>query len=57
MSRTGSRASRFVRRTEGQTMPEYAVALAVVASATAFLFPVLGSRVITIVNEVAALLH
>jgi hypothetical protein len=38
-------------------MPEYAVALAVVASATAFLFPVLGSRVIAIVNEVAALLH
>jgi Flp pilus assembly pilin Flp len=57
MSRTISRARRFVRRTNGQTMPEYAVALAVVASATAFLFPVLGSRVIAIVNEVAALLH
>ena len=57
MSRTISRARRFVRRTNGQTMPEYAVALAVVASAAAFLFPVLGSRVIAIVNEVAALLH
>ena len=57
MSRTVSRTSRFVRRTEGQTMPEYAVALAVVASASAFLFPVLGNRVIALVNEVAALLH
>jgi Flp pilus assembly pilin Flp len=57
MSRTVNRTRRFVRRTEGQTMPEYAVALAVVASASAFLFPVLGNRVITIVNEVAAFLH
>ncbi len=57
MSRTVSRASRFVRRTEGQTMSEYAVALAVVASAAAFLFPVLGSRFIALINEVAALLH
>ena len=57
MSRKVNRARRFVLGIEGQTMPEYAVALAVVASATAFLFPVLGSRVITIVNEVAALLH
>ena len=57
MSRTVDRMRRLVRRTEGQTMPEYAVALAVVASASAFLFPVLGNRVITIVNEVAALLH
>ena len=56
MSRTVSRASRFLRRTEGQTMSEYAVVLAVVASASAFLFPVLGNRVIALVNEVAALL-
>ena len=57
MSRTTSRASRFLCRTEGQTMPEYAVVLAAMTSASALLFPILGSRVITIVNEVAGLLH
>jgi len=38
-------------------MPEYAVVLAAMTSASALLFPILGSRVITIVNEVAGLLH
>ena len=57
MSRTVSRASRFLRRTEGQTMSEYAVVLVVVASASAFLFPILGGRVVALVNEVVGFLN
>ncbi|HEY5058473.1 MAG TPA: hypothetical protein VII51_05595 [Gaiellaceae bacterium] len=56
MNRIISRAKSFLRRTEGQTMAEYAVVLAVVASASALLFPVLGDRVIAVVNEVAGFL-
>lgn len=56
MNRIISRAKSFLRRTEGQTMAEYAVVLAVVASASALLFPVLGGRVIAVVNEVAGFL-
>jgi Flp pilus assembly pilin Flp len=56
MNRIISRAKSFLRRPEGQTMAEYAVVLAVVASASALLFPVLGDRVIAVVNEVAGFL-
>jgi small neutral amino acid transporter SnatA (MarC family) len=38
-------------------MAEYAVVLAVVTSASALLYPVLGSRVIDVVTEVTGLLH
>jgi hypothetical protein len=56
MNRTISRAKSSLRRTEAQTMTEYAVVLAVLASASALLFPVLGDRVIAMVNEVAGFL-
>ena len=56
MCRTISRANSILRRNEGQTMSEYAVVLAVVASASALLFPILGDRVISIVSEVAGFL-
>ncbi len=56
MSRTISRVKDLLRSIEGQTMPEYAVVLAVLTSATAFLFADLGSRVIAVVNEVAGFL-
>ena len=56
MSRSTSRAISLVRRTDGQTMPEYAVVLAVVASTAAFLFAQLGGRVIAVLNDVAGLL-
>ena len=45
MSRSISRAISPVCRTDGQTMPEYAVVLAVVASTAALLFAELGNRV------------
>jgi Flp pilus assembly pilin Flp len=51
-----SRARSFLRRIEGQTMVEYAVVLAVVTSASVFLYPVLGSRIIGVVNMVRGLL-
>ena len=56
MSRSTSRAISLARRTDGQTMPEYAVVLAVVASTAAFLFAELGNRVIAVLNEMAGLL-
>jgi len=56
MSRTISRAKHLLRIDGGQTMAEYALVLAVVASASIFLYPVLGSRVIDVVNEVTGLL-
>ncbi|HXY81707.1 MAG TPA: hypothetical protein VEH55_10090 [Gaiellaceae bacterium] len=56
MSRNISRAITLVRRTDGQTMPEYAVVLAVVASTAALLFAELGNRVIGVLNDVAGLL-
>ena len=56
MCRSTSRAISLVRRSNGQTMPEYAVVLAVVTSTAAFLFSELGTRVIAVLNEVAGLL-
>ena len=56
MSRTISRAKLLLRRTRGQTMPEYAVVLAVVAAAAALLFAELGNRVVAVLNEVAGFL-
>jgi hypothetical protein len=56
MSRSISRAISPVRRTDGQTMPEYAVVLAVVASTAALLFAELGNRVIAVLNDVVGLL-
>jgi len=56
MSRITSRAKSLLRRIEGQTMPEYAVVLAVVASASALLFAELGNRVVAVLNEVAGFL-
>jgi hypothetical protein len=55
MSRTISRAMSVFRRNGGQTMPEYALVLAV-ASAAALLFAVLGGRVVSVVNDVAGFL-
>jgi len=59
MSRITSRATslvRSLRSNDGQTAPEYAVVLAVVASTAAFLFAVLGNRVIEALNVVVGLL-
>jgi hypothetical protein len=56
MSRTISRAMSVFRRNGGQTMPEYALVLAVVASAAALLFAELGGRVVSVVNDVAGFL-
>jgi hypothetical protein len=56
MSRSTSRATSLARRSDGQTMPEYAVVLAVVASTAALLFAELGNRVIAVLNEMAGLL-
>ena len=56
MSRNINRAITLVRRADGQTMPEYAVVLAVVASTAALLFAELGSRIIAVLNEMAGLL-
>jgi lipid-A-disaccharide synthase-like uncharacterized protein len=56
MSRTISRAKHLLRRTGGQTMPEYAVVLAVIAASAALLFAVLGQDVVNVVNSVAGLL-
>jgi len=56
MSRSTSRAISLARRSDGQTMPEYAMVLAVVASTAALLFAELGNRVIAVLNEMAGLL-
>ena len=56
MSRTISRAMFVLRRNAGQTMPEYALVLAVVASAAALLFAELGGKVVGVLNEVAGFL-
>jgi len=56
MSRIISSATSLVHRNDGQTAPEYAVVLAVVASTAAFLFAVLGNRVIEALNVVVGLL-
>jgi len=56
MSRSISRAILPACRTDGQTMPEYAVVLAVVASTAALLFAELGNRVIAVLNDVVGLL-
>jgi len=57
MSRTISRATHLFRRNEGQTMPEYALVLAVVASGSALLFAELGGQVTAVVTQVASYLH
>lgn len=49
-------ARRVARSIEGQTMPEYAVVLAVLTSVSAFLFAVLGNKVVAVVEKVAGLL-
>ena len=51
-----SRTMLVLRRNTGQTMPEYALVLAVVASAAALLFAELGGRVVSVLNEVAGFL-
>ena len=56
MSRNISRARDFFRRNQGQTMPEYAVVLAVMASGSAFLFAELGGRVTAVLVQVAGYL-
>jgi hypothetical protein len=56
MFSTVSRARRLAVRTEGQTMPEYGIVLAVLTSVTALLFAVLGNKVVDVVNSVAGLL-
>ena len=57
MSRTTCRVETVLRRNEGQTMPEYAVVLAVVASGSALLFSALGGRVTAVLVEVTGYLH
>ena len=57
MSRTTSRVETVLRRNEGQTMPEYAVVLAVVASGSALLFSELGGRMTAVLVEVTGYLH
>ena len=54
MSRTISRAKDLFRRNQGQTMPEYALVLAVIASGSALLFAELGSRVTAVLTQVAS---
>jgi hypothetical protein len=56
MSRIASRATSLVGSNDGQAAPEYAVVLAVVASTAAFLFAVLGNRVVEALNVVVGLL-
>ena len=56
MSRITSRATSLVRRIDGQTAPEYALVLAVVASTAALLFATLGSRIAAALNIVVGLL-
>ena len=56
MSRIASRATSLVGSHDGQTAPEYAVVLAVVASTAAFLFAVLGNRIVEALNVVVGLL-
>ena len=56
MSRTISRAKLLLRRNGGQTMPEYALVLAVIAASAALLFSVLGGRVVAVLNAVAGFL-
>jgi len=56
MSRIASRVTSLAGSNDGQTAPEYAVVLAVVASTAAFLFAVLGNRVVEALNVVVGLL-
>ncbi len=57
MSRTISRVRTHLRRNEGQTMPEYALVLAVVASGSALLLAELGGRVTAVLVQVTGYLH
>jgi len=56
MDRITSRAYAFLRRTDGQTAPEYAVVLTLVAASSATLLAELGGRVTAAVQQVAGLL-
>jgi len=51
-----SRPCRFVCRDSGQTAPEYALVLTLVAASCASLFAELGGRVTDVVQKVAGLL-
>jgi Flp pilus assembly pilin Flp len=57
MSRTISRAKHYFRRNEGQTMPEYAVVLAIVSSSSAFFLTGLGGGLAAVLTQVASPLH
>ena len=56
MSRTISRAKDTFRRNQGQTMPEYAVVLALVSSGSVFFLSGLGNRVTALITQVASYL-
>jgi Flp pilus assembly pilin Flp len=56
MSRTISRAKDSFRRNQGQTMPEYAVVLALISSGSVFFLGGLGNRVTALITQVASYL-
>jgi Flp pilus assembly pilin Flp len=56
MSRTISRAKDLFRRNQGQTMPEYAVVLALISSGSVFVLGGLGNRVTALITQVASYL-
>jgi hypothetical protein len=56
MRRIVDQGRAWLRRSAGQAMPEYAVALALVTSTSAFLFAELGTRITGLVTEAAGLL-
>ena len=57
MSRIISRATHLFRRNEGQTIPEYALVLAVVTSGSALVFAQLGGQVTAVLTQVTSYLH
>ncbi len=56
MSRTISHAKDFFRRNQGQTMPEYAVVLALISSGSVFVVGGLGNRITALITQVASYL-
>ncbi len=56
MSRTISRAKDSFRRNQGQTMPEYAVVLALISSGSVFVVGGLGNRITALITQVASYL-
>jgi len=56
MSRTISRAKDFFRRNQGQTMPEYAVVLALISSGSVFVLGGLGNHITALITQVASYL-